>query len=64
MSLIMDISGLEQSELSFLELENLPYLTFFTFYVERGVGVMSSMRRYSFFLSSLLTNRDDSLQRE
>ena len=30
MSLIMDLIGLELSELSALELENLPYLTLFT----------------------------------
>ena len=30
MSLIMDLSGPEQSELSALEFENLPYLTLFT----------------------------------
>ena len=30
MSLIMDLIGPEQSELSVLELENLPYLTLFT----------------------------------
>ena len=30
MSLIMDLIGLELSKLSALELENLPYLTFFT----------------------------------
>ena len=33
MSLIMDLIGLELSELSALELENLPYLTLFTLYV-------------------------------
>ena len=32
MSLIMDLIGQELSELSALELENLPYLTFFTLY--------------------------------
>ena len=32
MSSIMDLIGLEQSELSALELENLPYLTLFTLY--------------------------------